>query len=295
MSQISGVLNIDKPKGPTSHDVVGRIRRLTGQRKAGHTGTLDPMATGVLVVCLGHATRLIEYMTSDPKIYRATIRFGITTNTYDADGDLVDRHDISPLTPAKLRAVLSDFLGEIQQWPPVFSAIKRDGRPLYKAARKGITFSVDPRPVTIYDLQWIDWQPPDLTLDVACSPGTYIRSLAHDLGQAVGTGAHLVGLVRTANGPWKLDQAVTLAELSEANWQLYLQPLDRAVAHLPAVILNSVDVDHVRHGRQIELVDGALASHTFVRAYTGANQLLAILKLTDADLNLWRPKKVFQT
>ena len=221
MNQISGVLNIDKPKGLTSHDVVGRIRRLSGQRKAGHTGTLDPMATGVLVVCLGQATRLIEYMRSDPKKYRATIRFGITTNTYDAEGDTVNRHDISRLAPDQLRPVLSKFLGEIQQCPPVFSAIKRDGRPLYKAARKGITVLVDPRPVTIYDLQWIAWQPPDLTLDVSCSPGTYIRSLAHDLGRAVETGAHLAGLIRTANGPWRLDQAVALTELDEANWQLY--------------------------------------------------------------------------
>jgi tRNA pseudouridine55 synthase len=295
MNQISGVLSIDKPKSLTSHDVVGRIRKLTGQRKAGHTGTLDPMATGVLVVCVGQATRLIEYMVSDPKQYRATIRFGITTNTYDADGDVVNRHDVSTLVPEKMRAALPKFLGEIQQYPPIFSAIKRDGQPLYKAARKGIAVSVDPRPVTIYDLQWIAWQPPDLILEVSCSPGTYIRSLAHDLGQVVGTGAHLATLVRTANGPWQLDQAVALADLTEANWRLYLQALDRAVAHLPAVTLDTIDADHVRHGRQIELIDESLVSHTFLRAYDAADQLLAILKLANPETNLWRPKKVLRT
>jgi tRNA pseudouridine55 synthase len=239
---VSGLLNIDKPKGITSHDVVARIRKLTGQAKVGHTGTLDPMATGVLLVCLGQATRLIEFLIKTPKKYRATLRFGLTTDTLDADGQVLSQNDTSTLTESYLRATLLTFRGEIEQIPPIFSALKKDGQPLYKRARAGQPVQVDPRLVTIYDLSLVDWQPPDLTIDLSCSPGTYVRALARDMGQAVGTGAHLSELVRTANGTWSLDQAVSLAVLEQTaaienqDWRQHLHPPDRAIVHLPKVI-----------------------------------------------------------
>ncbi len=289
---VSGLLIINKPKGLTSHDVVAQIRRITGQRKAGHTGTLDPMATGVLVVCLGQATRLIEYIVAARKQYRAVIRFGVTTDTLDADGQVLAQTDTAGLTAAQLKAALPAFTGQIEQRPPMYSAIKQDGQPLYKRARAGQTVDIPPRPVTIFQLDWLDWQPPDLTLEVTCSAGTYIRSLARDLGQAVGTGAHLAGLVRTANGDWPLAQATALEELTPANWRESLLPVDRAVAHLPRVALAPDNAEHVRHGRQIELPE-LPASGNVLAAFTSDNTFLAILARTED--NGWQPKKVFHS
>lgn len=288
----SGLLIIDKPAGVTSHDVVARVRKITGQRKAGHTGTLDPMATGVLVVCLGQATRLIEYVMAGQKQYQAVIRFGLTTDTLDAEGEVVAQHDISTLTESRLAEILPSFLGTIEQRPPMFSAIKKDGQPLYKRARAGQTVTVPPRPVTIFELDRILWQPPDLTLNVVCSPGTYIRSLARDLGEATGTGAHLAGLVRTANGHWSLADAVSLADLTPDNWCDFLLRPDEAVAHLPPVVLGPDDTEHVKHGRKIELENPPQHSG-LLRAYASDHTFLAIL--TQAEDNGWQPKKVFQT
>jgi tRNA pseudouridine55 synthase len=256
---ISGMLNINKPKGITSHDVVARVRRLAGQRKVGHTGTLDPLATGVLLVCLGQATRLIEYLVNDSKQYRATIRFGLTTDTLDAEGRVIKRSDPSGLSEAHLRELLPTFLGEIEQIPPLFSALKRGGQPLYKRARAGEAVEIEPRRVTIHALTWVDWQPPDLTLDITCSSGTYIRSLARDLGEAAGVGAHLIELIRTASGRWQLAQAVPLERLEyeaaqgEPVWEKYLHPPDQAVVHLPQVTLSDEATLLVKQGRRVQL------------------------------------------
>ncbi len=299
---ISGLLNINKPQGMTSHDVVARIRKLSKQRKVGHTGTLDPMATGVLLVCLGQATRLIEYLMLTRKQYQATIRFGVVTDTLDAEGKVVSHHDTTSLTEARIREVLPTFMGEIEQVPPIFSALKQGGQPLYKRARAGEEIALDPRPVTLYNLDWIAWQPPDLTLAVTCSPGTYIRSLARDLGEALETGAHLAALARTANGPWLLEQAVSLETLEQENlsdelkWQTYLHPLDSTVTHLPKVILDETKTRYVKHGRQIHLStkDVTLNEQTqLLRAYNSAGKFLAILKQVEAEKNIWQPKKVF--
>lgn len=298
---VSGLLNINKPRGLTSHDVVARVRRLSKQRKVGHTGTLDPMATGVLLVCLGQATRLIEYLMATRKQYRAVIRFGATTDTLDAEGQIIDRQNISTLTAYKLKQILPNFLGDIEQIPPVYSALKRNGQPLYKRARAGETVQLNPRPVTIFALDWIAWNPPDLTLNVVCSPGTYIRALARDIGESAGTGAHLAGLIRTANGNWRLDQAVSLDTLESAAqagtaWQKYLYPADEAVTHLPKVVLDADLTLDVKHGRKIELPSPASDPSErgdVVRAYTPTGEFLAILKLAQPDENIWQPKKVF--
>ncbi len=303
---ISGLLNIDKPKGITSHDVVVRVRKLAGQRKVGHAGTLDPMATGVLLVCLGQATRLIEYLMAGRKQYRATIRFGVTTDTDDAEGKVTARSTLSGLTEAQLREILPTFLGEIEQNPPIFSALKKEGQPLYKRARAGQTVVVEPRRVTIHSLSWLVWQPPDLVLDVVCSSGTYVRSLARDLGEAAGTGAHLAALTRTASGNWSLVDAVSLdllqreAVAGDTTWQRHLQPLDRAVTHLPRVTLDEQSVTRIKHGQKIQINNfeaGACgtARDELVRAYTPTGDFLAILTRAEPGDKLWRPKKVFHT
>jgi tRNA pseudouridine55 synthase len=304
--QVSGLLNIDKPRGITSHDVVARVRKLAGQRRVGHAGTLDPLATGVLVVALGQATRLIEYIMPARKQYRATVRFGEATDTLDTEGRVVARSDPSGLTEIWLRAALPAFVGEIEQVPPVFSALKQGGKPIYKRARAGQAVAVEPRRVHIYAINWIAWEPPDLTVDVVCSTGTYIRALARDLGEAVDVPAHLAGLVRTASGNWRLVDAVPLAVLEQADqtdpmaWQQYLYPPDQALAHLQKVFLDEETAARVRRGRQVELnvlagPESLGEEAQLVRAYTAAEEFLAVLTQIEPGDKLWQPVKVFHT
>ncbi|RME47982.1 MAG: tRNA pseudouridine(55) synthase TruB, partial [Caldilineae bacterium] len=234
---LSGILNLNKPPALTSHDVVKVVRRLTGVRKVGHAGTLDPLATGVLLVCLGRATRLIEYLMAGRKVYRATLQLGQTTTTYDAEGDITATADPSAVTEAALRRTLAGFVGHIEQTPPPFSALKRNGVPLYRLARQGKAVTPAPRPVHIAAIELEAFAPPQATLRVVCGPGTYIRSLAHEVGQRLGVGAHLTALVRLASGNWSLENAITLPQLEEAITQNrlpdVLHPKEKAVAHLP--------------------------------------------------------------
>lgn len=211
-----GVLNIDKPAQWTSHDVVAKVRHITGIRQVGHAGTLDPMATGVLVLGLGRATRLLEYLVGQPKTYLAGIRLGVATDTYDATGKPVSQSDIPALSREDLEAVLQAFRGDIMQRPPPYSAIKRDGQRLYRLARQGETVEVEPRPVTVYDFDLLAYDGKVLQAQITCSAGTYIRSLAHDLGQALGCGAHLSSLRRLAVGSFRIEDAVTLDRLDQA-------------------------------------------------------------------------------
>ncbi|MBS1245788.1 MAG: tRNA pseudouridine 55 synthase, partial [Chloroflexi bacterium] len=178
---MDGILVVNKPQWWTSHDVVGYIRRLTHQKRVGHAGTLDPMATGVLLVCLGRATRVAEYLMDSDKMYRAVVRLGVETDTYDAEGQVVATRPVN-VDESDLRAALAHFVGAIDQVPPMYSALKRDGKPLYQLARQGIEVERKPRRITIYDIALREWQSPDATIDVRCSSGTYIRSLAHDIG-----------------------------------------------------------------------------------------------------------------
>lgn len=228
------VINIDKPKDCTSHDVVARLRRIYGLKKVGHLGTLDPMATGVLPVCLGQATRLIEYFPTG-KRYTAEITLGRTTTTLDAEGDTVSETDCADvdLAPDRLEAVLAPFRGTIQQQVPLYSAVHVKGRKLYELAREGKTADLPTREVTIHRLDLLEvcgegTAHPTLKLDAACSSGTYIRSLARDIGEALGCGAHLSGLVRTEHGRFTLQNSVTLETLQEAEEpeRFLLNPVD---------------------------------------------------------------------
>jgi tRNA pseudouridine55 synthase len=221
-----GILNINKPAGWTSHDVVARVRRLAGETRVGHAGTLDPLAEGVLPILLGRATRLADFIQAGRKTYRAEIRLGIATSTDDAEGTVVEER---PVPAFDNNSVLDQFRGEIQQTPPAYSAIKVAGQRAYAVARRGGEVALQPRPVTIYDLRVLSIEP--LTLEVTCSKGTYIRSLARDLALTLGTVGHLKHLVRTCVGPFTLDDAVTLESLDVTQ---SLLPPDRALPDAPS-------------------------------------------------------------
>ncbi len=287
---VFGLLNIYKPSGPTSHDMVAWVRRGIREKRVGHAGTLDPMAMGVLVLCLGPATRLSKYVMESPKIYRARVRFGIETDTYDAEGQIVAENP-SPVARETVEAALRAFRGEIEQIPPMYSAIKQGGKKLYELARAGQDVDRAARPVTISRLDLTGWNPPFADLEIECSPGTYIRSLAYDLGRSVGVGAHLAALERAASGSFTVESAVRWPDLEAAmqagTWQEYLLPPDRALVNYPAIHLSPDDTDHIRHGRSIPAGEGG---DTLARAYAADGAFLAVLERRGA---WWKALKVF--
>lgn len=288
---MNGFLNLDKPVGFTSHDVVARVRRLAGRGvKVGHAGTLDPAATGVLPVALGHATRLIEYLVDAHKGYVGEVRLGVTTATDDAEGAVVAQAPVPPLSDEQVEAVLAPLRGPILQVPPIYSALHHEGKRLYELARAGVHVELAPRPVTVFALMWAWAGPETLRITVTCSKGTYIRSLARDIGQALGCGAHLAALRRSAVGPFTLEHAVALEALAAEPARLpgLLLPPEIAVADWPAVQLDEVDVRRARDGLPLPLLglDGARA-----RAHAPGGALVALLR---RDGELWRPEKVFQ-
>jgi tRNA pseudouridine55 synthase len=255
----NGVLNVDKPAGPTSHDVVARVRRLAGTRRVGHAGTLDPAATGVLVVLLGVATRLAEYLTELPKRYEAMIRFGLRTDTQDTTGTVLTESDASALTAAAVEAALARFRGEILQTPPMVSAVKVEGKRLYELARRGETVERAARPVTIHELSLTEFHPGPAAwgrLVVGCSSGTYVRTLCADLGEALGVGAAMGALRRTRIGPFRVEEAVSLEALSravdEGRLGEVMLPPGAAVAHLPAVTVGEPERERLLHGMAVE-------------------------------------------
>lgn len=295
MREVSGFLNVHKPEGPTSHDVVDCIRRHTGVRRVGHGGTLDPLATGVLVICLGKATRLAEFVMGSPKEYRAVVELGRSTDTYDRTGQATEEHDPSAIPREQVEAALARFRGKVLQAPPPFSALKKGGVPLYRLARAGKPLQPEPREVEIARLDLVAWDPPHLTLEVTCSAGTYIRSLAHDLGQALGCGAHLVDLVRLRSGRFHLEEAVPLEALLAAGpqaWRQWLLPLELAVEHLPRVDLDAKEVRRLSQGQPVPTrgplppQPGALA-----RGHGPEGRLVALLRLNPTGPS-WQPYKV---
>jgi tRNA pseudouridine55 synthase len=210
---LDGALLVDKPAGPTSHDVVDNIRRQFQIKKAGHCGTLDPAATGLLIIVLGRATKLSEKMMSDDKVYCGAMKFGETTNSYDADGELVSSLPVPPLTIEQLNADTATFVGDILQTPPMVSAVKKNGVPLYKLARKGVEVERKPRLIHIYSFRFHAYVEPVGRFRVACTKGTYVRSLAHELGQKIGCGAHLINLRREVSGKYDVKDAIEYEEL----------------------------------------------------------------------------------
>jgi len=292
---ISGVLVVDKPVGLTSHEVVQIIRRGTNIRRAGHTGTLDPRASGVLIVLIGPAVRLSEYVSASDKRYQAIIRLGATTDTFDADGRFTSKDAAIQITEVQFETTLKTFVGEIIQTPPPYSAVKVQGRPAYEMAREGEEVELEPRKIQVYSLELLEWAPPEAVIDVYCSSGTYVRSLANDLGDKLGCGAYLTGLRRTKSGRFTLRDAVPLRKLREAfdagNWYQYVIPAAEALSDWPSLELNNEQVEAVRHGHRIPAEAGATG---MARGISEAGELIALLEV-DAATQEWQPRKVFFT
>jgi tRNA pseudouridine55 synthase len=293
---VTGILNIDKPAGWTSHDVVGKVRRLLGQKSVGHAGTLDPLATGVLLVCAGQATRVSEYLMAGRKVYRATVQLGLTTDTCDIEGAPIATAPVPELTQADLTQALGAFVGELAQIPPAFSAIKQAGVPAYQRARRGETVTLTARPVTIHQIELLAWQPPLLTLDVTCDPGTYIRSLARDLGAALGCGGTLAGLRRLRSGRFGVADAVSLDALAEANQagelHRFLHPIGAALYDLTPVSVDAEAAARLLRGQPIVGPADPPAAEGYALTADGA--VVAILRCAaTADRCEWWPKKVF--
>ncbi|MCW5877333.1 MAG: tRNA pseudouridine(55) synthase TruB [Anaerolineales bacterium] len=290
---VSGVLVVDKPVGLTSHDVVQIIRRGTGIRRAGHTGTLDPRASGVLVVLIGPAVRLSEFVSAEDKRYQATIRLGSSTDTYDAEGAFTSPEVPVDIEREEFTKLLEQFTGEIEQTPPAYSAVRVQGQRAYDMARRGEDVELPPRIIQVHSLELLEWALPEVVVDVHCSSGTYIRSLANDIGEKLGTGAHLVGLRRTRSGRFTLRDAVSLHRLREAfetgNWAQYLIPAAEALADWPAVELDAEMLEKVRNGHRIP---AAAEATGLARAVSEQGDLVAVIEVDGAE---WQPRKVFMS
>jgi len=232
-SPLDGAILIDKPAGPTSHDVVDAIRRKFGIKKVGHCGTLDPNATGLLIIVLGRGTKLSEKLMSDDKVYEGVVKFGEATDSYDADGEIIETRPVPPLTFDQLNKAAATFVGDLMQTPPMVSAIKKEGVPLYKLARKGIEIAREPRLVHIYNFHFAGYREPMGQFRLACTKGTYVRSIAHELGQKIGCGAHLAVLRRIAAGRFDVAGATPLAEV------LKLTPVELEKKVIPLLKLTS--------------------------------------------------------
>ena len=292
MEQVDGFLNVCKPLGWTSHDVVGFVRRRIGQRRVGHAGTLDPAAAGVLPLCLGRATRLAERVAGGTKVYGADIVLGVTTDSGDADGRVLDARPAPACgLPALVRA-LSAQLGRIAQVPPSYSALKLQGVPAYARVRRGEVVALSPREVTIHALAIVDWQPPRLSVIIHCSKGTYVRALARDLGEVLDCGAHLDALVRLAVGSFRLETAISLDELEAAIaqdfWRDLVLPPDAALAEQPALILDDSAPRHFLHGQGWP--GPALSPQA--RAYGADGAFLGLARAESGGLR-WQPALSF--
>lgn len=229
-----GVINVCKNTGQSSFDVVAKVRKAAKTKKVGHTGTLDPEASGVLPICLGKATKIIDYIMENQKVYRVTLKLGIVTDTYDLEGTIVKETDASFIQKEDVLKVIESFKGDIMQVPPMYSALKKDGVRLYELARKGIEIERPARPVTIHFIKNIEISLPEITMDVCCSKGTYIRSLCFDIGEKLGVGAVMTSLVRTVNGPFKIEEAVNIKDLTNENINDYIISIDEALAEFPS-------------------------------------------------------------
>jgi len=286
---------IDKPAGHTSHDVVARLRRITGERKAGHAGTLDPMATGVLPVAFGDATRALEHLAGASKVYRAEITFGVATDSLDAEGRVTAIDSDVSLSRAQIESAAASFLGPFDQLPPMHSAIKIGGVKLYELARKGEEIERPARPVEVHGIDVVDWQSPVATIDVHSSKGFYVRSLARDLGERLGTVAHLSNLVRLATGPFTLDDAWTLTELLELSrdevsgmWPMLALHPDALLTELPAIVIDPDDEARWRTGMPVRL--GTVTDET-VKVYAADGVWLGIGEGAP-ERGEWQPVKV---
>jgi len=296
---VDGILIVNKPPGLTSFSVVSRLRRASGEKRVGHAGTLDPDATGVLVVCFGQGTRMVEFLSGARKTYRSTIRLGTITDTLDAAGRVIESRDFSHITRKQAEMVIDTFKGPIEQVPPMYSAIRIEGKRLHTLAREGIDIPRKARKVHIYGIEMLEWHPPDVTLQVECSAGTYIRSLASDIGGLLGCGAHVHHLVRLRSEPFDIAGAVPLLEalqvFVQGDWRRMVQAIDVALLDHDAFLLGKDNEAMVANGRRIYLPvqEQEDATSKLCRAYSTDGRLLAVLRREEKDL--WHPEKVFSS
>ena len=294
-----GYLNINKDQGWTSTDVVRKLKGITRSKKIGHGGTLDPIATGVLPICIGSATRFAETVLLGSKSYRINMVLGSSTDTYDATGEITAEVQSFDVTQRQIIEVLEGFKGEFLQTPPMYSALHHKGKRLYELARAGIEVERPPRSVKVLSLKLVKFEESELVLDVECSHGFYARTLANDIGEKLGTHAHMSGLIRTHAGPFKLEDTVSIEDVIEiadsGDWRDLLMPIDTTLQHYDRVNLDTPQVEMVRHGRPLSISNigdiGAHAPGERIRAYTPSGELLAILIFEPERLR-WRPEKV---
>ncbi len=276
---VHGVLLLDKSRDVSSNGALVAVKRLFNAEKAGHTGTLDPFATGLLPLCLGEATKFAQDLLEADKTYEAVLHLGVTTTTADSEGEVLERQDVD-VHLEQIDVLLPQFMGELKQIPPMYSALKRDGKPLYEYARAGITLEREARTITIHELKILDYQSPFLRIHVRCSKGTYIRTLGEDLGLALGCGAHLSELRRTAVGSLRVTNAITLAALTEESEDLraqHLQSVDALISNCPKIMLNEQLATRFMHGQRLSLSKEGVAlpvDQGRVRVYGASDQLL---------------------
>lgn len=272
---MNGVLVVDKPKGVTSFDVVREVRRALKAKKVGHTGTLDPMATGVLPICIEEGTKIAQFITEATKSYDATVKLGSTTDTLDADGTVLETRPVPPVTREMLEAAFSSFRGTFAQVPPMYSAIKVGGKRLYELARAGEEIERAPRQVTVFDLTLRDFGADEIQLSVTCSKGFFVRTLAAELGQALGCGAHLCALRRTHSGPFSLAQALPLADVLAQGTAVLsrLVGLNDSLKDIAELRVNAAEAERVRHGGLVEV---SKQHSGLYRVIEPAGELLAV-------------------
>ncbi len=283
---ITGILLLDKPLGITSNAALQEVKHLFKAQKAGHTGSLDPLATGLLPLCFGNATKISAFLLDADKRYEVRVRLGETTSTADAEGEIIDTQPAEHITRDDVQAVLADFTGEIAQLPPMFSAVKHNGQRLYQLARKGIEVEREARNITIYDLQLLNFETPEFELLVHCSKGTYVRTLAEDIGKALGVGAHVVALRRTLVGPFEAQGMVSMEMLQQVAQEQgvheldkLLLPMDAGLNHWPAVHLGADSSFYIRQGQPVQVPKAP--TEGYVRIYGADEHFIGVGEIDD--------------
>lgn len=292
---VHGVFLLDKPQGMSSNDIMQKVKRLFQANKAGHTGALDPLATGMLPICLGEATKFSQFLLDSDKRYFVTAKLGERTDTSDAEGQVVETREVN-VNEADILAALPQFRGDILQVPTMFSALKHNGKPLYEYARQGITVEREARPITIFELKFIEYNAPYLSLEVHCSKGTYIRTLVDDLGEVLGCGAHVTVLRRLAVADYPIEMMMPIDELQllaesfpQKSLDTLLLPVDTAVAKLPALNLTEMQTKAVKFGQRVKF-ENSEQVYGLVRLFSDENQFLGVAEIT-AD-NVIRPNRM---
>jgi len=294
---IDGVLNIDKPEGLTSMDVVRHIKRVSRVKRVGHGGTLDPFATGVIVICLGQGTKMMQDLVDGSKIYRGVIELGVETDTYDVQGAVIRRMDASEITLEDFTTAMGKFIGMIEQVPPMYSALKRQGKRLYELARAGVEVDRDPRRVEVNEIEVIEWNFPFVEIEVQCGRGFYMRSLAHDLGEKLGCGGHLKSLKRIKNGPFYIGEALILQQVEkffgDGSWKQIVQAPDTIVSHLRTIIIGDKAEQALRQGQSLSLGQKIPPTRPDerCRAYSTDGRFIGIIAF-DATARRWHPQRV---